>query len=143
MLNDIVIVLAEDDLGHASLIKRNLIRSGIENDILHFEDGEKVLEYFFEKKSYETYYKGIPHILFLDLNLPKVKGLDILKKIKTEEDTKHIPVIVITTSSNEEEINLCNQYGCSNYIIKPTDYEKFVEIIKSLANLIKFMELPD
>ena len=135
-----LIVMIEDDEGHATLIRKNLKRSGIANEMLHLDDGGKAIEYFFGKDS-----GSAPHdktLVLLDLNLPEIDGYEILRRLKGEERTKMIPVIVLTTTDNPREIDRCYQLGCNVYITKPVEYESFTDAIQKLGLMLAVVKVP-
>ncbi|WP_321288977.1 response regulator [uncultured Sunxiuqinia sp.] len=140
MKKELTIILAEDDIGHATLIRRNLKRAGLMNKIIHFGDGEETLDYLFQTKEKEN---GIPSLLLLDINMPKIDGVEVLRRVKEDPDLKRMPVIMITTTDDPREITKCHELGCSNYISKPIDYDKFVDAIRKLGLFLLIVEIPD
>ena len=142
MKREVVIVIAEDDEGHAALIKKNLNRAGIMNDIVHFTDGQQVLDYLFQKGKKPQRENGRPYLLLLDIRMPKVDGIEVLSKIKKNKELRKIPVIMITTTDDPLEVENCHKLGCSNYITKPIDYDKFVEAIRQLGLFLMVVEVP-
>jgi len=143
MKKNITIIIAEDDEGHALLIKRNLKRSGIANPILHFKNGEEVLSFFFDKDSDYFSNNESAYIILLDIKMPKVDGIEVLEKLKKSDSTKKIPIIMITTTDNPKEIQACHALGCNSYIVKPIDYQKFIEIVKRLGYYLEIIEIPN
>ena len=135
-----LIVMVEDDAGHATLIRKNLKRSGIANEMLHFDDGAKAIEYFFGNAS-ATAPQGKTLIL-LDLNLPEVDGYEILRRLKQDDRTKTIPVIVLTTTDNPREIDRCYQLGCNVYITKPVKHDGFTDAIQKLGLMLAVVKVP-
>jgi len=128
-----VILIAEDDPGHIELVKRNLWRSCIDNDILHFKDGQEVLDFLF-KKSGRAKTDGNGHyVLLLDIRMPKVDGGEVLRRIKEDEELRKIPIIILTTTDDASEVNRFYEMGCSFYMIKPADYTKFMETVENLG----------
>jgi len=142
MKKEVNILIAEDDLGHAALIRKNLKRSGISNSIIHFKDGQEVLDYLFCKGEPPHRKNGDSYMLLLDIRMPKVDGVEVLRQIKNHSELKKIPVIMITTTDDPREVEKCHKLGCSNYITKPVDYEKFVESIKKLGYFLMVVEVP-
>lgn len=134
---EVTIVMIEDDEGHAKLIEKNLRRSGITNEIIHFTDGSKADEYFFSSADRKP-----PLLILLDLNLPGVDGYEILRKLKESDTTRKIPVIVLTTTDNPKEIEKCYELGCNVYITKPVEYEAFAESIRKLGLLLAVVRVP-
>jgi len=139
MNKELTIILTEDDLGHATLIKRNLKRAGLLNDIIHFTDGQQVLDFFETEKKKKTL---LPALLLLDIKMPKIDGIEVLKTVKGDPSLKKMPVIMITTTDDPREIERCHELGCSNYIKKPIDYDKFVDAIRKLGLFLLVVEMP-
>lgn len=139
MKKELTILLAEDDQGHATLIKRNLKRSGLLNEIIHFMDGQDTLD-FLRQKVIE---KDIPSLLLLDIKMPKVDGIEVLRQVKDDPKLRKMPVIMITTTDDPREIDKCHELGCSNYIKKPIDYGNFVDAIRKLGLFLLIVEVPD
>ena len=104
MQKEMVILTAEDDVGHASLIKKNLRRAGITNEILHFKDGEEILDFLYGKTQEPHMESGIAYLLLLDINMPKVDGIEVLRQVKKDEKLKKMPVIMITTTDDRQTI---------------------------------------
>lgn len=142
MITDsLVIVLAEDDAGHAQLVKRNLQRAGIANEIVHVTDGQEALDYVFRKGGH-TGRAGQPMLLLLDINMPRIDGVEVLRQVKQNDALNKIPVIMLTTTDDPREIERCYELGCNVYITKPVAYEAFVEAIRRLGLLLQVVKLP-
>ncbi len=141
MNSDTVILLAEDDEGHATLIKRNLRRSGI-NQILHFKDGEKILNYLIGNGGSSEWSDGASFLLMADIRMPKVTGVEVLKRIKEHSYLHEIPVIILSTSDDPNVIGECQERGCLDYIVKPVDYNQFVLAIKQIGSFMKNLDVP-
>lgn len=134
------LVMIEDDEGHALLIQKNLKRAGIANTIVHLSDGSMAVDYFFsEKAALQDHEKTL---ILLDLNLPHIDGYEILSKLKADERTKRIPVIILTTTDNPKEIDHCYELGCNVYIIKPVEYDNFSEAIRKLGLMLAVVKVP-
>lgn len=142
MDNEVCILIAEDDDGHANLIRKNLNRAGISNPITHFKDGQEILDYLFD--NYETLFvnSGKSYLLLLDIRMPKVDGIEVLRKIKEDSELKKIPVIMITTTDDPRDVDNCHALGCNSYITKPIDYDKFVAVIRELGLFLKIVKIP-
>lgn len=138
MEKDTVILIAEDDTGHLDLIKRNLRRAGLENDTFDFSDGQEILD-FFAGDDFNTDKK---YLVLLDIRMPKIDGIDVLRRLKSSEETKSIPVIMLTTTDDPTKISICHKEGCNSYITKPVDYDVFVNTIKQLAEYLKIIHIP-
>lgn len=138
----LVILLAEDDEGHAFLVKKNLERSGIANYIMHVTDGQAALDYVRREGIYANREPGGPLLVVLDINMPKLDGVEVLAQMKACEQTAKIPAIMLTTTDDPREIERCYQLGCSVYITKPVEYEAFVEAVKRLGLLLQVVQVP-
>ena len=135
------IVMIEDDEGHARLIEKNIRRAGILNEITHFTDGTRALDYLFNDKNGPAL--NGPALVLLDLNLPDMSGTDILAKIKGEPALKRTPVVVLTTTDDKVEIQRCYDLGCNVYITKPVNYESFAQAIRQLGLFLSVIQVPD
>ncbi len=142
MKKEIVILIAEDDDGHAVLIKKNLKRTGLSNLIIHFKDGQAILDFLFKNGSGPHREKGIPYLLLLDIRMPKVDGIEVLRQIKEDSELKKIPVTIITTTDDPKEVEKCYTFGCSNYITKPVNYNNFIETTRKLGLFLSIIQVP-
>ena len=142
MLKDVIILMAEDDIGHAGLIRKNLQRAGVSNQILTFEDGQAVLDFLFTQVEGPKKDQIPAYLLLLDIRMPKVDGIEVLRQIKNHAELKAIPVLMLTTTDDPKEIRHCHQLGCSNYITKPIEYEKFIEAIHNLGLFLRIISIP-
>jgi CheY-like chemotaxis protein len=138
MNDEVTILIVEDDDGHATLIKRNLKRAGIINELVHFADGKEVLDYLIR----DDREAGKAYLLLLDIRMPKVDGIEVLRRVKADPELKKIPVIMITTTDDPREVEKCHALGCSSYITKPIDYEKFMDVIKQLGLFLLVVQVP-
>ncbi len=136
------ILIAEDDEGHTQLIKKNLRRAGIANRFFHFKNGQEVLNFLFIKGEGPHRERGKAYILLLDINIPRVNGVEVLTKIKLENELCKIPVIMLTTSDNPREIKHCHDIGCNSYIRKPVEYDHFIKTFKNLGLFLSIMKIP-
>ena len=142
-INEVTIVLIEDNEGHARLIEKNLRRGSISNPIIRLEDGQRALDYLFGEQGYVNTQHHPPLLVLLDLNLPVVDGYRILERVKSDDRTKAIPIIILTTTDDVQEINRCYELGCNVYITKPVEYEQFTEAIAKLGLFLSIVLLPD
>jgi len=133
MKKDPVILIAEDDKGHFELVKRNLWLNCINNEIIHFKDGQEILDFLFNTGQGQQRTEGESYILLLDIRMPKVDGYEVLKKIKDDQTLKNIPVIMLTTTSDANEVDRCYEMGCSFYMVKPVNYNKFMGAVENLG----------
>ena len=127
------IVMVEDDEGHAKLIEKNIRRAGVNNRIQPFTNGTDAVKYLFGVDGSGTTNKNKPLLVLLDLNLPDMTGIDILKRIKSNDHLKRVPVVVLTTTDDAVEIQRCYDLGCNVYITKPVNYESFADAIRQLG----------
>ena len=142
MKKEVILIIAENDEGHATLIKKNLKRAGIVNEIVHFKDGQDVLDYLFKKGNGLKRENGKPFQLLLDIRMPKVDGPEVLRQLKADKELRKMPVIMITTTDDPREVEKCHALGCNNYITKPVDYDKFVESIRQLGLFLMVIQVP-
>ena len=142
MKKEVIILIAEDDMGHAKLIEKNLQRAGIKNGILHFRDGQEILDFLFRKGEGPHRKLGVAYLLLLDIRMPKVDGVEVLKKIREDKELRKMPVIMLTTTSDPREVENCHVFGCNNYIVKPVDYDDFVEAMRKLGLFLMVVEIP-
>ena len=133
MKKNVVILIVEDNAGHLELVKRNLLRSCIDNEILHFKDGQEILDFLFGNGSGKKRAKDQRYLLLLDIRLPKVDGREVLRRIKEDEELRKIPVIILTTADDAGEVEQCYKLACSFYMVKPTNYIKFMAAVESLG----------
>jgi CheY-like chemotaxis protein len=138
----LVILLAEDDEGHASLVRRNLKRSGVVNEIVHVNDGQEALDYVRALGKYSDRPRVAPMLLLLDINMPRVDGIEVLRQIKQDEKHNRIPVIMLTTTDDPREISRAYELGCSVYVTKPVAYEAFVEAVSRLGLFLQVVRVP-
>ncbi len=139
----VTIILAEDEEGHAKLTQKNLQRAGINNPVQWCENGKVALDFILGRDAFE----GDPHdhdvLLLLDLNMPVLDGYQVLDKLKSDPRTKHIPVIILTTTDDDREVRRCYELGCNIYITKPVDYVEFSNAIRELGLFLSVIAVPD
>ena len=138
---EVTILLVEDDPGHARLIEKNLRRSSITNEIVMASDGQEAIDYLFGEGNHAGAQR--PSLLvLLDLNLPVLDGYQVLRRMKGDERTKHIPVVVWTTTDDAREVARCYDLGCNVYVTKPVEYEQFSEAIRKLGLFLTVVTVP-
>jgi CheY-like chemotaxis protein len=142
MSQAVTIVMIEDDDGHARLIERNIRRSGVNNEILPFTNGTAALNYLFGSAGSGVDHKGRALLILLDLNLPDMTGIDILRRVKQDQYLKRAPVVVLTTTDDSVEIQRCYELGCNVYITKPVNYESFANAIRQLGLFFSVIQVP-
>jgi CheY-like chemotaxis protein len=133
----VTILLVEDDPGHARLIEKNLRRANITNDIIKVADGQQAVDYLFSNG------RAPSLLVLLDLNLPVLDGYQVLERMKNDERTKRIPVIILTTTDDTREVARCYELGCNVYVTKPVDYDQFSDAIRKLGLFMAVLMIPD
>ncbi|WP_293451445.1 response regulator [Phenylobacterium sp.] len=136
------IVMIEDDEGHARLIERNIRRAGVSNEVLAFQSGTTAVEYLLGPDGSGEVSANRHLLILLDLNLPDMSGVDILEKVKSNANTRRIPVIVLTTTDDEREVKRCYDLGANVYITKPVNYEGFANAIRQLGLFLSVIQVP-
>lgn len=130
----LVILLVEDNDAHAEMVKRSFEQHKVPNVIFHVDDGQKALDYIFREGEYTDPEKyPSPHCILLDLRLPKVDGLEVLRLIKSDEATLKTPVIILTTSSADKDIAMSYEYHANSYVVKPMDFAKFEALMHDIG----------
>lgn len=142
MSNPVTIIMIEDDEGHARLIERNIRRSGVNNEIIPFSNGTEATKYLFGSDGSGLGHKGRALLILLDLNLPDMTGIDILRQIKENKYLKSSPVVVLTTTDDSQEIKRCYELGCNVYITKPVNYDSFANAIRQLGLFFSVIQVP-
>ena len=142
MEKDTIILLTEDEPGHADLIKIYLKQNGIGNQMINFSDGQKVLDYLFRHGSGPHRQSNTSYILLLDLKLPVVSGCEVMESLNKDTELKKIPAIAISTSDNQEDIKKCKNFRCLRFIHKPVDPKEFAETMGKLAQYLINLEVP-
>ena len=142
-MQEVTILLVEDDPGHARLIEKNLRRSNITNDIITVGNGQQALDYLFSKGEYAGSERASPLLVLLDLNLPVLDGHQVLDRMKADERSKRIPVIILTTTDDTREVSRCYNSGCNVYITKPVEYQEFADAIHKLGLFLTIVAVPN
>ena len=130
----LTILHVEDNSDHAQLIARSLQKNRVANTIHHVVDGEEALDYLFMRGKYaDEEAAPRPQIILLDLRLPKVDGLEVLRTIKTTEALSRIPVVILTSSEAEKDVARAYEYHANSYLVKPVGFERFSELMQQLG----------
>jgi len=137
-----VILIVDDDEGHAILVRENLEAAGLNNRIEHFRDGQAVLDFFFGRPSQPSRRAEQVYLVLLDIRMPKVDGIEVLRRLKADPELRKLPVIMLTTTDDVREVERCHQLGCSVYIQKPVDYDRFAEAIRRLGLFVTLLLVP-
>jgi CheY-like chemotaxis protein len=133
------ILIVDDDEGHAILIRENLESAGVPNRIEHFRDGQAVLDFFAKRppSGNESY------IVLLDIRMPKVDGIEVLRRLRADPELRMLPIIMLTTTDDVRDVTRCHALGCNGYIQKPVDYDKFAEAIRRIGLFVPLLLVPD
>jgi CheY-like chemotaxis protein len=137
----LVILLAEDDEGHAYLIQQNLLDAGLANKVVHVPDGQEAIDYIHCTGAYSSRQPSGP-LLLLDINMPRLDGVEVLRRLKADPKTDEIPVIMLTTTDDPREVRRCYELGCSSYVTKPVAYDQFVEAVRRLGLFLAIVQVP-
>jgi len=128
------ILLVEDNPAHAELVMRSFENQRVANKIFHVQDGEEALDYLFRRGKYQDPAKSPrPNLILLDLRLPKIDGLEVLREVKSTEGLKRIPVVILTTSQAEIDASRAYDYHANSYLVKPLDFELFTRLMEELG----------
>ena len=130
----LLIMLVEDNLDHAELVRRSLADHRVANRVRHLTDGQSALDYLFRRGLFaDPATSPRPHVVLLDLRLPRVDGLDVLKAVKEDRELHTIPVVVLTTSGAEQDIATAYRHYVNSYLVKPVGYDDFNKLMADLG----------
>lgn len=132
--HEVEILLVEDNPSDAEMAIRALKRNNLYNNVVHVKDGEAALDFVFGRGTFagrDT--RNQPKVILLDLKLPKIDGIEVLRTLKADKDTKIIPVVVLTTSKEEQDLLETYELGVNSYIVKPVDFGQFANAIKDIG----------
>lgn len=140
---EVTVLLAEDDDGHAELIIECLRETGVRNPIIRFRDGQETMDFFMNgRPGTAGYQDGVAYFLLLDIRMPKLDGIQVLNRIKQHQKLKSIPIIMLTTTDDPKEVERCHELGCNNYITKPVAFNSFVEALHRLGLFLLIVQVP-
>ena len=142
MNKEVIILIADDDDGHAGLIQKNLARSGVANEIIRFRDGREIENFLFLEGKGPHRVPELAYVLLLDIRMPRLDGTKVLQRIKEDPVLRKMPVIMITTTDDPREVEQCHDLGCNCYITKPVEYESFVHAIRQLGMFLCVVQVP-
>lgn len=135
MKHEFEIVIVEDNPNDAELMVRSLKKNRLANSMIVLEDGEQALDYIFCRSKYaDRDSSELPTVIFLDIKLPKIDGLEVLRQVKSNEQTRKIPVIIVTSSKEDPDISTAYNLGANSYVVKPVNFNNFVETINQLGS---------
>jgi len=138
--NRVTILMAEDDDGHALLIQERFDSIGVCNSVIRFKDGQETWD-FLTGTLRPGLEAGREYLLLLDIRMPVVDGIEVLRRVKNDPRLKNIPVIMLTTTDDPREIKLCYELGCNNYLTKPVEFDKFAEVLKRLGLFLMIIKV--
>lgn len=141
-MNAPCVLIAEDDEGHATLIRRNLRRAGFGDRTVFLKDGQELLDYVHKRAQFSTRPANDAVAIIADLNMPRLGGFEVLQHLKDDQQLCRIPVYVMTTTDNPAEIERCYELGAAAYLVKPLDYGVFGEMVRRLAEFLASVRLP-
>jgi len=131
--DQIVILMVEDNVDHAELILRCFEENSFFNKVFHVADGETALNYIYGAAGFKDRMRyPLPNLILLDLHIPKIDGLQVLKQIKQDQNLRHIPVVILTSSESEKDLLAAYNSFVNSYVVKPLDYDKFLQLVKEL-----------
>lgn len=143
VFDKVEILLVEDSQNDAELTIRALKKRNLANNLVHLKDGAEALDFIFANGDYSHRdVTNIPKVILLDLKMPKVNGLQVLAKIRADERTKMIPVVVLTSSKEDPDVEECYKLGANSYIVKPVEFDNFLEAVSSLGFYWLLVNLP-
>ncbi|MEX0929543.1 MAG: response regulator [Balneolales bacterium] len=134
MEKELEVILIEDNISDAELTIRALKKKNLCNQIVHLKDGAEALDFIFAKGEYEGRdMTKTPKVILLDLKMPKIDGIEVLKRIKADDRTRAIPLVILTSSGEDPDIKRCYELGANSYIVKPVDFQCFLEAVTDLG----------
>jgi CheY-like chemotaxis protein len=142
MKEDTVILLAEDDDGHAILTRMALRELGVKNQIIRFKDGQETVDFLFGSGEGPSREADVHYLLLLDLRMPRVDGIAVLRRIRQDGQLRRMPVIVLSTTDNPHGIETCRRLHCSCYIVKAAGYEAFAAALEQVKPFLERCQTP-
>jgi two-component system, response regulator len=131
---EVEVLLVEDNPSDAELTIRALKKNNLANKLLHLKDGAEAIDFLFgEGDYYDRSVEQVPRVILLDLKMPKVNGIEVLRRIKADPRTKKIPIVVLTSSKEDPDIETCYQLGVNSYVVKPVEFENFAKAVSELG----------
>ena len=127
------ILLVEDNPYEAELAIRGLKKHNFANNLHHIDDGAEALDFIFSRGKYQNQSIEAPKLILLDIKLPRIDGIEILRQIKANDKTRSIPVVVLTSSKENQDVKACYELGVNSYIVKPVDFDSFAKAVAELG----------
>lgn len=138
--NSVTILMAEDDDGHALLVRERFENVGVSNPVIRFRGGQETWD-FLSGTAKPCVESGRGYLLLLDIRMPGLDGVEVLRRVKLDARLKKIPVIMLTTTDDPNEISACYELGCNTYLTKPVEFERFAEVIKRLGLFLSIVKV--
>ena len=133
-MNEVEVLLVEDNSSDAELTLRSLKKHNLANKLFHVKDGAEAIDFLFSQGAYTNRRaENLPKVVLLDLKLPKVDGIEVLRKIKSDDRTKLIPVVVMTSSREDRDLATCYDLGVNGYVVKPVEFDEFARVVSQLG----------
>jgi two-component system response regulator len=133
-MNEVEILIVEDNISDAELTIRALKKNHLANKLAHVKDGAEAIDFLFAQGTYENRRdEKTPRVILLDLKMPKLNGIEVLKVIKADDRTRQIPVVVLTSSKEDPDIEECYRLGVNSYVVKPVEFDAFVKAVSELG----------
>jgi CheY-like chemotaxis protein len=139
---DTMVLIAEDDDGHAALIEKNLRRSGMARPCHRLRDGQEALDFFFGSGQNRPVKGWHWYLVLLDINLPGINGIEVLRKMKEHDVLKQVPVLMLSTTDDPKEVEICHSLGCNFYLTKPTEPDAFAQVLVRLGSFLDVVTVP-
>jgi CheY-like chemotaxis protein len=133
MNRDVVFVFAEDDVGHFLLAKKYLAGQGVRNEMIRFPDGRTTLDFFLMQGEGPTRDPNREYVLILDIRMPRIDGIEVLRAIRADSELKDLPIIILSTTDNPDEVKRCHALGCHAYIVKPVKYGSYIDAMRKVG----------
>ena len=141
MTSPVTILIAEDDDGHAELIQDHLREAGVNNPMRRFRDGQEAWDYLNTVNGGEHRENGKAYLLLLDIRMPRMDGVEVLRRVKQSPALRNMPVIMLTTTDDPREVEACYRLGCNCYVTKPIDFTRFSEALRTLGLFVMIVQV--
>jgi CheY-like chemotaxis protein len=139
----LTILIVDDDEGHVELVKRHLRRAGVDQTIESLNNGRDALDYVFARGAHAARSRDLSLVILLDINMPGgVDGIEVLRQVKAQPETRRIPIVMFTTADDPREIDRCYDLGCNVYVTKPVDPSAFRSTVQGLGSLLSVARIP-
>lgn len=138
-----IILIVDDDEGHALLIQQALEETGVGHRILRLGDGQAALDFFFDRTASAVQHAAGAYFVLLDIRMPKVNGIEVLRRLKSDPHLKKFPVVMLSTAEDEKEVERCYEIGCSAYVRKPVESQLFADAIRLLGLFSRLLHVPE